>query len=997
MLFTLAVILVGILWGGVFLFASKLPSNTTALPTLMLLPTGTPSERAQALQPAAQVAISSAVMPASSAQSDVLPAASVASTPVPTLPPLSPSVQAAVSLPVDTFSIPPAAVAGQVLVHFAPGSSAAERAAYVAGLGGTVVQEIAALDTVVVQVADTTTFAALPDVPVVVASEPDYYVAALDSPAPNDPLFDQQWALTAMSAPAAWAALPGDAASVTVAVIDSGICANHPDLAGRILPGHDFVEGDSSPEDALGHGCAIAGIIAANANDGIGMAGLAQHAQIMPLRVLDASGVGTYSNVAAAVVYAADQGAQVINLSLGGVNRSDTLEAALDYAIAKGVTVIAAAGNQGTDTVLYPAAYAPVVAVGAVDQTLQRAAYSSFGSAVDVYAPGSAVTVTALDGGWTLQSGTSFAAAYASGVAALRIAQNADLALDGGVVSALPGAGITVVEAPQPTLPPVVAVPLPAEYESILARIQEAGSARVIVGLAGDFRPEFDLSPQGVDQQRVTIQAAQTDLATALQAYDVQAVTRFQTIPFLSVVVDEAALRFLAQSAQASSIQLERVYRPDLAQSTGIIGADVAWGLGYTGAGYAVAIIDTGVDNAHPFLSGKVIDGACFSHTGSDTNGTYTSLCPNGQGSQTGAGAAAACSGYSACEHGTHVAGIVAGEGASFDGVAPGASLLPVQVYTLVSSIPICGSTTPCVVAFDTEIMLGLEWVYNQRSTYPIASTNMSLGTADHIPTDCSSMHPALAALITQLQAANIATVAASGNYGGNTGVAFPACIAPMVNVAATDKSDVVASFSQLGANLDFGAPGLNITSSVPGGGFGIKNGTSMAAPHVAAAWAILRQAQPSATVQQIYDALANTSVVLTRSSDGGTVRRINIGSAASALAPGGSPTNTPLPPTATPIPPTNTPLPPTATPVPPTNTPLPPTNTPLPPTATPIPPTNTPLPPTATTIPPTNTPAPTTTTFYRAINLGGAAVVIDGNNWEGKTAANHTTNGMAL
>ncbi|MCA9906065.1 MAG: S8 family serine peptidase, partial [Anaerolineae bacterium] len=284
--FILAVILVGIIWGGVFLFASKIPSNTTALPTLMLLATSTPSARAQAVQPVVEVAISNAIVPASVAQSDVMPAASVARTPVPTLPPLSPSAQTAASQPVDAVSIPPAPVAGQVLVQFAPGSSQAERTTYIAGLGGTVVQEIAALDTVVVQVADATAFAALPDAPVVVASEPDYYVAALDSPAPNDPLFGEQWALTAMNAPAAWAALPGDAASVTVAVIDSGICANHPDLAGRILPGHDFVEGDSSPEDALGHGCAIAGIIAANANDGIGMAGLATNARIMPLRVL---------------------------------------------------------------------------------------------------------------------------------------------------------------------------------------------------------------------------------------------------------------------------------------------------------------------------------------------------------------------------------------------------------------------------------------------------------------------------------------------------------------------------------------------------------------------------------------------------------------------------------------------------------------------------------------------------------------------------------------
>lgn len=103
---------------------------------------------------------------------------------------------------------------------------------------------------------------------------------------------------------------------MTVAVIDSGICASHPDLAGRIVDGWDFLESDAVPQDDFGHGCSIAGVIAANMNDGIGIAGVALNAQIMPLRVLNASGVGSYSDVAAAIVYAADNGAQVINLSL---------------------------------------------------------------------------------------------------------------------------------------------------------------------------------------------------------------------------------------------------------------------------------------------------------------------------------------------------------------------------------------------------------------------------------------------------------------------------------------------------------------------------------------------------------------------------------------------------------------------------------------------------------------------------------------------------------
>ena len=149
-------------------------------------------------------------------------------------------------------------------------------------------------------------------------------MTALDDPLTgpyNDPLYFEQWALPVIGAPEAWDALPTDAPQVTVAVIDSGICTEHPDLAGRILPGWDFLEQDAIPQDEFGHGCSVAGVIAAQPNNGIGIVGVAPNAQVMPLRVLDASGMGSYSNVAAAIVYAADHGAQIINLSLGGRTR----------------------------------------------------------------------------------------------------------------------------------------------------------------------------------------------------------------------------------------------------------------------------------------------------------------------------------------------------------------------------------------------------------------------------------------------------------------------------------------------------------------------------------------------------------------------------------------------------------------------------------------------------------------------------------------------------
>ncbi|MBC7870720.1 MAG: S8 family serine peptidase, partial [Chitinophagaceae bacterium] len=345
-----------------------------------------------------------------------------------------------------------AAASDQVIIQFSPAATADERAAYIASIGGTVIEEIPALNAVVVSISpNTPQFDSAPNPSIVTISEPDYYVTALE-----DPLQSQQWALPVIGAPSAWESLPADSASVVVAVIDSGICADHPDLANRILAGYDFIEDDAVPQDDFGHGCAVAGVIAADGNNGIGIAGIAPNARIMPLRVLDQRGNGLYSNVAAAVVWAADNGAQIINLSLGGANQSSLLQNAIDYAIARNSIVIAAAGNTG-GAVLYPAAYAPVIAVGSVDQNLERSSFSSYGTEIDVYAPGSDVLSTAPNGGYLTRSGTSIAAPQVAGIAALELAYGRSLTLNGGVISFAGGA--TPVP-PVPTTPTTGEIPL---------------------------------------------------------------------------------------------------------------------------------------------------------------------------------------------------------------------------------------------------------------------------------------------------------------------------------------------------------------------------------------------------------------------------------------------------------------------------------------------------------------------------------------------------------
>lgn len=235
----------------------------------------------------------------------------------------------------------------------------------------------------------------------------------------NDPYFtgNNQWSLAKIQAPAAWDTTTGNAA-VMVAVIDSGVDAAHPDLNGKILTGYDFVNSDADASDDNGHGTAVAGIIGASTNNGLGMAAVAWASPVIPVKVLDATGSGSYSNIAKGISYSADQGARVINLSLGGTSNSRTLQSAVDYAWNKGAILIAAAGNNGNNTPVYPAACRNVLAVSATNPSDVRTSWSNYGTYVDLSAPGESILST-YKGGYAQLNGTSFSSPVTAGVAAL--------------------------------------------------------------------------------------------------------------------------------------------------------------------------------------------------------------------------------------------------------------------------------------------------------------------------------------------------------------------------------------------------------------------------------------------------------------------------------------------------------------------------------------------------------------------------------------------------
>ena len=319
---------------------------------------------------------------------------------------------------------------GNWVIHYDPNTPESEKWEYVDRIGGTLVERIHELEVWVVDVpqafgSDDFTFDS--DVELI---EQDFFVSVNFDIPPSDPDYDRQWALPHIQAETAWNEMD-DLRPVTVAVIDTGVCMSHEDLQDRVLDnGYDFVDDDDDPDDVFGHGCSVAGIIAANIDNGIGIAGFAPNASILPVRVLGPGGSGSMADVAAGIVYAADEGADIVNLSLGSMVGSQVTKDAVDYAVDKGVTVIASAGNSGGSAPGYPARYENVVAVGAVDPNGARSSFSNKGG--DIWAPGRDVHTTFLDNGYKALNGTSFSAPYVSAMAAVLEGMGSQLHLDGG-------------------------------------------------------------------------------------------------------------------------------------------------------------------------------------------------------------------------------------------------------------------------------------------------------------------------------------------------------------------------------------------------------------------------------------------------------------------------------------------------------------------------------------------------------------------------------------
>lgn len=378
-------------------------------------------------------------------------------------------------------------------------------------------------------------------------------------------------------------------------------------------------------------------------------------------------------------------------------------------------------------------------------------------------------------------------------------------------------------------------------------------------------------------------------LVTELQGTVFEEIARFEYIPFIALRVSPQALAVLEHSPRVLGIEentarrlvdpvvgedetaksraeSDEILEPMLADTATLVGAKALWDIGFTGSGWYVAILDTGIRRTHQFFTGKNIVEACRAR-GRDGN-AGAGDCPNGQAIQDGAGTAVHYPNtYDGWDHGTHVAGIAAGNFGSRAGIAKAANIIAVKVFSKFTAAD-CGGSA-CVSAWDADTVAGLNHVYSLRGTYKIAAVNMSLGGGKYASFCDSSVYKSA---IDLLRGVGIASAIATGNDGYCGFISTPACVSTGVSVGATTKSDGESTFNNWdGATQRLFAPGTAITSSTGSSdtSYASWNGTSMATPHVCGAWALIKQAVPTGSVTDILNALRTTGKAVYSVCDG--------------------------------------------------------------------------------------------------------------------------------
>ena len=444
-------------------------------------------------------------------------------------------------------------------------------------------------------------------------------------------------------------------------------------------------------------------------------------------------------------------------------------------------------------------------------------------------------------------------------------------------------------------------------------RLDNGGRTRVIVTLSPapvDMATSpFDMQAAWFSDQRDVVfrRVLGADSDTLAQGDGVtepQLARAFSMTPSAALVLSADEIAAFEADPSVIAVFEDELSAPNLDESVPLIGASTLHASGQTGAGVSIAILDTGTDHEHIMTGPGIVESACFSSTVASQSAS--TFCPNGLDTDTtSVDAGDNCeersvdpiNGATGCFHGTHVGAIAAGREFNsglgvLEGVAPGAGIVAVQVFSQFNSSSTCGSDpTPCVRSFSSDQLAALEWLYLNRDTLNLAAINMSLGGGK--ATSHCTTHPA-ATVVGQLRTAGVATVISSGNSGYSDGVGSPSCIEPAISTGSTTKADGLSGFSNSSPLVDLLAPGSSIGSalstrndSVGTASATTASGTSMAAPHAAGAFALLRAAHPDATMDELEAALQLTGVAIRDSRNNVTRSRIQVDAADNFLDSG--------------------------------------------------------------------------------------------------------------
>jgi subtilisin family serine protease len=440
-----------------------------------------------------------------------------------------------------------------------------------------------------------------------------------------------------------------------------------------------------------------------------------------------------------------------------------------------------------------------------------------------------------------------------------------------------------------------------ADAETLVAKAARPEGVRIIVTLRGattgpDTLPLPSASADAPaalsyagplrDGQSATVEQSRI-LATHLGSDDARRQRwspRFiPDTPYMAMTVDLAELEALAADTDVVSIHEDGEGQPGLQDTIPLIGMPAAVNLGATGAGQSVAILDTGVEYNHVFVTPRVTRATCFSTADTGPTPTFATLCPNGANFMAGGTAGINCT-VAGCAHGTHVAGIAAGNqatGTPQTGVARDSDIFAIQIYRR-------RIANNQLISSDADILAALNDLHGRIAggeASDVVAVNLSNWDSATQVTGrhCDTLPRAapFKTVIDQLRARGVATVIISGNGSQTDQSAFPGCISSAITVSATTKNDLISNFANMSDAVDLLAPGENITSSVnPTPNFGVMSGTSMAAPHVTGAIAAIHSACPTIPapiVDRIEDELITTGRAITDHRAGGRHTRTRI------------------------------------------------------------------------------------------------------------------------